>query len=80
MFVWKSIFLTIFLTSSYEIGRFLKFEDLKYGMCARKYSLLGHQTEEKRNDVISSYEVRGPSMGARIRPPTATIVARTFAS
>ena len=31
----------------------------KYGMCARKYCPLGHQTDELQNDVISSYEVAG---------------------
>ena len=31
----------------------------KYGMCARKYGPLGHQTDDIRNDVISSYEVAG---------------------
>ena len=54
------------MISCYEIGRFSKFENLKYGMCARKYSMcarkycpLGHQTDKKQNDVISSYEVPG---------------------
>jgi len=43
-----------------------KFENLKndmcarkYGICARKYCLLGHQTDELWNDVISSYAVAG---------------------
>ena len=56
----------IFLISSYEISQFLKFENLKYdmcarkyGMCARKYGPLRHQTDKIRNDVISSYEVPG---------------------
>ena len=48
-----------FFISSYEIGRFLNFLNLKYGMCARKYGPLGHQTDEKRNDIISLHEVSG---------------------
>ena len=33
--------------------------DRKYGMCARKYGPLGHQTDKIQNDVILSYEVSG---------------------
>ena len=65
--------LDIFLISSYEISRFLTFENLKYdacarkygmcarkyGMCARKYGPLGHQIDKIQNDIISSHEVSG---------------------
>jgi hypothetical protein len=49
-----------------EISQFLKFQNLKYDMCARKYGMrarkygpLGHQTDIIQNDSISSYEVSG---------------------
>ena len=34
------------------IFKFFKCENLKNGMCARKYGQLGHQTDKKRNDII----------------------------
>jgi len=40
-----------FLISAYEISRFLKFENLKCGKCARKYCPLGHQTD--KNEMMS---------------------------
>ena len=38
----------------------------KYSICARKYGLLGRQTDEMRNDFISSYEVPGLHITAPI--------------
>jgi hypothetical protein len=38
----------------------------KYGMRARKYGPLGHQTDNIRNDIILSYEVAGLHITAPI--------------